>query len=62
MMVGTWLACLIPSQPGIEPCLPIGGVLQVPPSHRPDFEKFLVELGYNYVNETNNPAFKDFLA
>ena len=35
--------------------------LQVPPTQRPDFESFLEQLGYAYVDETTNPAYRLFL-
>ncbi|MDD5329353.1 MAG: threonine ammonia-lyase, biosynthetic [Sulfuricella sp.] len=35
--------------------------VQVPPHDKPDFEKFLDRLGYPYVDESLNPAFKLFL-
>lgn len=36
--------------------------LQVPDSERPQLRKFVDELGYVYVEETDNPAYKLFLA
>ncbi|KFB69867.1 threonine ammonia-lyase, biosynthetic [Candidatus Accumulibacter vicinus] len=36
--------------------------MQVPPSEMGDFEDFLAKLGYAYWNESNNPAYKLFLA
>jgi threonine dehydratase len=35
--------------------------LQVPPTQRLDFERFLEQLGYAYVDETTNPAYRLFL-
>jgi len=35
--------------------------VQVPPKQRGKFEKFLKEVGYAYVEETTNPAYKMFL-
>jgi threonine dehydratase len=35
--------------------------LQVPPSQTKDFQKFLDRLGYPWVDETRNPAYKLFL-
>ena len=42
----------------------IGKVLagiQAPPNDAADFEKFLQNLGYPYVEETNNPVYKRYL-
>ena len=36
--------------------------LQVPTSDRREFRRFLTRLGYNHVDETNNPAYPLFLA
>ena len=36
--------------------------IQVPPSEKPDFQKFLDGLGYRYWDETQNPAYQLFLA
>jgi threonine dehydratase len=36
--------------------------MQVPPSEMGDFEDFLAKLGYAHWNESNNPAYKLFLA
>jgi len=35
--------------------------VEVPPQDRPAFERYLDELGYPYVNESNNPAYALFL-
>ncbi|NTV10932.1 MAG: threonine ammonia-lyase, biosynthetic, partial [Zoogloea sp.] len=35
--------------------------MQVPPADRPAFEDFLTRLGYEYVDETGNPAYRMFL-
>ncbi len=35
--------------------------VQVPPQDKPDFEKFLDRLGYPYVDESQNPAYRLFL-
>ena len=35
--------------------------MQVPPSDKVDFRRFLDRLGYTYVDETDNPAYKMFL-
>jgi len=35
--------------------------LQVPPKGRPAFRRFLRELGYDYADETRNPAYRFFL-
>ncbi|KAI0339879.1 threonine ammonia-lyase [Trametopsis cervina] len=35
--------------------------IQVPPNDNPDFEKFLENLGYPYVEETNNEVYKMYL-
>jgi len=35
--------------------------MQVPPSGKADFKRFLDRLGYDYVDETENPAFRMFL-
>ena len=35
--------------------------IQVPPDENSDFLEFLDEIGYDYQNETNNPAYKLFL-
>lgn len=35
--------------------------IQVPPTERDAFEQFLNELGYDYWDETNNPAYQRFL-
>jgi threonine dehydratase len=42
----------------------VGKVLvgvQVPPDANAAFEQFLVDLGYPYVEETNNAAYRQFL-
>jgi threonine dehydratase len=36
--------------------------IQVPPSEKPDFQKFLDGLGYRYWDESQNPAYQLFLA
>lgn len=36
--------------------------LQVHPKERGQLEKFLQELGYRYINESENPVYKEFLA
>ncbi|NLO80246.1 MAG: threonine ammonia-lyase, biosynthetic [Xanthomonadaceae bacterium] len=36
--------------------------IQVPPEQRPAFDEFLAQLGYYYVEETDNPAYKLFLS
>ena len=36
--------------------------IQVPPAEKKDFQKFLDNLGYEYAEETNNPAYKLFLS
>ena len=35
--------------------------IQVPPEEMPQFQQFLKELGFTYVNETDNPVYKMFL-
>ena len=35
--------------------------MQVPPDERPQFCQFLEELGYEYFEETDNPAYQSFL-
>ena len=35
--------------------------IQVPDSEQPSFERFLGELGYPYIDETDNPAYALFL-
>jgi threonine dehydratase len=35
--------------------------MQVPPSDKADFRAFLERLGYDYVDETGNPAYRMFL-
>ncbi len=35
--------------------------MQVPPAEKPEFERFLDEVGYGYVDETQNPAYRLFL-
>jgi len=35
--------------------------MQVPPKDKKAFQKFLRSLGYEYVEETNNPAYRLFL-
>ena len=35
--------------------------MQVPPSGKADFRRFLDRLGYTYVDETANPAYRMFL-
>ena len=47
-----------------ESCADIGKVLagiQVPPNDTEEFEKFLQNLGYPYVEETDNPVYKRYL-
>jgi len=36
--------------------------MQVPPKDKTKFRKFLDSLGYEYVEETNNPAYRLFLS
>jgi threonine dehydratase len=36
--------------------------MQVPPAEKQDFQKFLHNLGYEYADETGNPAYKLFLS
>jgi len=36
--------------------------IQVPPAEKQDFQKFLQNLGYEYAEETGNPAYKLFLS
>jgi threonine dehydratase len=36
--------------------------MQVPPAEKQDFQKFLQNLGYEYAEETGNPAYKLFLS
>src|SRR5229473_464314 len=36
--------------------------IQVPPEEKKDFQKFLHNLGYEYAEETGNPAYKLFLS
>lgn len=36
--------------------------MQVPPQDQPAFQKFLDQLGYDYVEETKNPAYRLFLS
>ena len=35
--------------------------MQVPPSDNGDFRAFLDRLGYDYIDETGNPAYRMFL-
>ena len=35
--------------------------IQIPPEENDDFLEFLDEIGYDYTNETDNPAYKLFL-
>jgi threonine dehydratase len=35
--------------------------MQVPPSDKAEFRRFLARLGYDYVDETGNPAYRMFL-
>jgi threonine dehydratase len=35
--------------------------MQVPPADRSAFDEFLARLGYEYVEETANPAYRMFL-
>jgi threonine dehydratase len=35
--------------------------MQVPPRDKAAFRRFLGQLGYDYVEETNNPAYRLFL-
>jgi len=35
--------------------------LQVPPRQRPAFRRFLRELGYDFADESRNPAYRFFL-
>jgi threonine dehydratase len=35
--------------------------MQVPPSDKAEFRRFLARLGYDYVEETGNPAYRMFL-
>jgi len=35
--------------------------MQVPPSDAPEFRRFLDRLGYDYVDESANPAYRMFL-
>jgi len=35
--------------------------MQVPPSDQAEFQRFLSRLGYPYVEETANPAYRMFL-
>jgi threonine dehydratase len=36
--------------------------VQVPPEETPSFQSFLMEVGYEYQDETSNPAYKLFLS
>jgi threonine dehydratase len=36
--------------------------MQVPPSDKEAFDAFLQRLGYDYVAETDNPAYRMFLS
>ena len=36
--------------------------VQVPPEETPSFQSFLAEVGYEYQDETENPAYKLFLS
>jgi threonine dehydratase len=36
--------------------------IQIPDGDRPEFERFLAQLGYEYQNETDNPACRLFLS
>jgi threonine dehydratase len=36
--------------------------MQVPPQDKKKFQRFLDALGYEYVEETGNPAYKLFLS
>ena len=36
--------------------------IQVPPTEKPEFQKFLDGLGYQYLDESQNPAYQLFLA
>ena len=35
--------------------------MQVPPADKAEFRAFLADLGYDYVDETANPAYRMFL-
>lgn len=35
--------------------------IQVPPGKRADLETFLVQLGYPFIDETENPVYKKFM-
>jgi threonine dehydratase len=35
--------------------------MQVPPGDKAEFRRFLDRLGYDYVDETRNPAYRMFL-
>jgi threonine dehydratase len=35
--------------------------IQVPPASRPEFLRHLADLGYEYADETANPAYRMFL-
>jgi threonine dehydratase len=35
--------------------------IQVPPNESPDFEQYLSELGYLYVEETENEVYRRYL-
>jgi threonine dehydratase len=36
--------------------------MQVPPNEKKQFKEFLDNLGYEYIDETDNPAYKLFLS
>lgn len=36
--------------------------MQVPPNEKKQFKEFLDNLGYEYADETDNPAYKLFLS
>jgi threonine dehydratase len=35
--------------------------MQVPPGDQAEFRRFLARLGYDFVDETRNPAYRMFL-
>lgn len=36
--------------------------IQVPPAEKPEFQRFLARLGYPFIDESDNPAYRLFLA
>jgi hypothetical protein len=56
--------CLRYPHPLTDVAVDLGKVLagiQVPPSEYAGFDQFLEQLGYHYVEETNNEVYKRYL-